>query len=51
MFREREVFQRERGRERELELWRGRERGRQKIQSRLCADSSETDVGLKLTNC
>ena len=28
----------------------GAERGGQKIQSRLCADSREPDVGLKLTN-
>ena len=29
----------------------GAERGGQMIQSRLCADSSEPDVGLELTNC
>ena len=28
----------------------GRERGRQRIQSGLCADSRETDVGLELMN-
>ena len=32
------------------EQGRGRERGRQRIQSRLCADSNEPDVGLRLTN-
>ena len=29
---------------------RGRERGGQRIQNRLCDDSKEPDVGLKLTN-
>ena len=37
-------------REREHKWRRGRQRGGQRIQSRLCADSSEPDVGLKLTN-
>ena len=30
---------------------RGREREGQRIQSRLCSDSTEPDVGLELTNC
>ena len=38
-------------REREHELWRGRERGEQRIQRGLCADSREPDVGLKFMNC
>ena len=37
-------------RESVCEQGRGRERGRQRIQSRLCADSNEPDVGLRLTN-
>ena len=28
-----------------------RQRGRQRIRSRVCADISEPDVGLKLMNC
>ena len=38
--------ERERERERASKLGRDRERGRQKIQSRLCAVSVERDVGL-----
>ena len=37
-------------REREHELGMGRERGRQRIPSRLCADSKEPNTGLELTN-
>ena len=47
------LFLRERKRERDraLQLGEGqRERGRQKIQSRLCLESIEPDVGLELTN-
>ena len=33
-----------------FEEGRGRERGRQRIQSRLHADSGEPDVGLEVTN-
>ena len=33
-------------------VWgKGRETGRQRIPSRLCAVSTEPDVGLKLTSC
>ena len=38
------IFERERVHEREV----GRERGRQRIQSRLCAESGEPDAGLEL---
>ena len=37
-------------REREHTQWRGRERGRKRIPSRLHAVSAEPDVGLDLTN-
>ena len=37
--------------ERESKWGRGRERGRQRIWSGLCADSRKPDPGLKLTNC
>ena len=37
-------------RERQCEWGRGRERGRQRIQSRPCTDSRESNMGLKLTN-
>ena len=37
-------------RERECKQGRGRERGGQRIRSGLCANSSELDVGLQLTN-
>ena len=40
----------ERHREREREWGRGRERGRERMSSRLCAVSTESDVGLELTN-
>ena len=36
---------------RECKWGRGREQGGQKIQSRLCTDSREPNMGLKLTNC
>ena len=45
------IFETERERERENEWERGREGGRQRIQSRLHANSREPDVGLKLTTC
>ena len=38
-------------REREHKPWRGRERGRERIPSRLHAVSTEPSMGLKLTNC
>ena len=47
----------ERMREREnVRMWaheqgRGRERGRERIPSRLCTISEEPDVGLELPNC
>ena len=41
------IFEREIDR---VEGQRGRERGRQRMQSRLCADSREPDAGLELTN-
>ena len=37
-------------REREREAERGREREGQRIQSRLCANSSESNAGLDLTD-
>ena len=40
-----------RERERESTSGGGTERGGQRIQSELCADSNEPDVGLKLMNC
>ena len=43
------LFLTERERESKRKLERGRERGRHRIQSS-CADSSEPDAGLKLTN-
>ena len=42
--------EREREKERENEWGRGREREEQRIQSRLCADSAEPDMGLELAN-
>ena len=36
--------------ERKSEWGKGKERGERRIQSRLCADSSKPDAGLKLTN-
>ena len=49
------IFERERarkqGRGREREREREREGERERIRSRLWADSSESDVGLELTNC
>ena len=42
----------ERERERVRTKWgRGRDRREQRIPSRLCADSTEADVGLELTDC
>ena len=38
-------------RERDCEQGRGRKRGRQRIQSRLCTDSREPDLGLEPTTC
>ena len=43
------IFERER--EGENEWGRSRERGRQRIRSRLCADRREPDVGLEPMNC
>ena len=42
--------ERERERERESDWGRGRETGRQRIPSRLCAASAEPNAGLELTN-
>ena len=45
------LFLREREKEKERKRKWGRERGKQRIQSRLLAVSIELDVGLELTNC
>ena len=37
--------------EREHEQGRGSEKGRERIPSRLCAASTEPDIGLELKNC
>ena len=39
------------GREKASMCEQGRGRGGERIQSRVCADSNEPDVGLELTNC
>ena len=44
------MFLFEREREHAHEQGRGRQSGEQRIRSRLCTDSSEPDVGLKLMN-
>ena len=44
------MFERESGRERDCKWGRGREKGRNRIQSRLQAVSKEPNVGLELTN-
>ena len=45
------LFLRERERESTSMSWRGAGRGGQRIQSGLCADSTEPDAGLELMNC
>ena len=45
------LTERQKERNRECKQGRGKERGRERIPSRICTVSTEPDVGLKLTNC